>query len=275
LIPELGNGDEQVTLTNPIIEEASRMRPTLLPGLLNSVRHNFNQGTRDLSLFETGRVFAPGRNGELPREREALALIATGAVIEANRAESGGTKDFFDLKGAVEAGIEAMNLPPLTFSTVSAKHLADGQAAAIEMNGTRVGTIGRLADILADNYKFRQPVFVAELDLTSLLEAAELPVLYTPLPRYPSIVRDVSLLVSRRISVAELIGAARDEQVADLINVTFVGTYEGAGIPEDKRSVTLRFEYRSADHTMRDDEVDARHWPLIETLKQKFNAEVR
>src|SRR5262249_5943554 len=100
LIPELANGDQQVTLTNPIIEEPSRMRPTLLPGLLNSVRHNFNQGTRNLRLFETGRVFASSADGELPREREALALIATGSVNEANRAESGRAMDFFDFKGA-------------------------------------------------------------------------------------------------------------------------------------------------------------------------------
>src|SRR3989440_3709812 len=83
LIPELASASEQVTLVNPIIEEASRMRPTLLPGLLGSIRHNLNQGTRDICLFEAGRVFAGSGGGDLPREREALALAVTGGGVEA------------------------------------------------------------------------------------------------------------------------------------------------------------------------------------------------
>ncbi len=77
------------------------------------------------------------------------------------------------------------------------------------------------------------------------------------------------------MNVAELKNVAINQNVPNLIGVTFVGTYEGEGIPDSKRSVTLRFEYRADDHTMRDEEVDALHWPLIETLKESFHAEVR
>jgi phenylalanyl-tRNA synthetase beta chain len=274
LIPEFAGDERQVTLTNPIIEEASRMRPTLLPGLLNSIRHNLNQGIRDVCLFETGRIFAPSEEGNLPRERDALALIATGGATEANRAQPDRGLDFYDLKGALEAAVEAINLAPLQFESASVKHLQSGQSAVINMNGKRVGSIGCLTESLATDYKFRQPVFAAELDLTAVLQELERPVLYSPLPRFPAIVRDVSLLVARRTTVAQLVNAAESEQVANLVRVTFVGTYEGQGIPEDKRSVTLRFEYR-ADYTMRDEEVDALHWPLVQRLKEKFNAEVR
>ncbi len=266
---------DSVTLTNPIIEEASRMRQTLLPGLLNSIRHNLNHGIRDVSLFELGRVFGSNEKGSLPVERELLSLVATGGLIEAQHAQPDRELDFFDLKGALEAAIDAMNLAPLTFEQATIKHLRPGQSAAIRASGTPVGSIGRLADAIAAEYKFRQPVFVAELDLTMLLEMEPQPVLYTPLPRFPSIVRDISLLVDRAVTVADLSNAVADQKPPQFVSVSFVGTYEGEGIPDTKRSVTLRFEYRADDRTMRDDEVDQIHWPVVEALKKQFKAEVR
>src|SRR2546421_9023279 len=120
LIPDFAERGQSLTpvvLTNPIIEEASRMRQTLLLGLLNSIRHNLNHGNRDVCLFETGRVFGVDRPGELPLEREGFALAATGGAITANRAQADRELDFFDLKGALESAVEAMNLPPLDFET--------------------------------------------------------------------------------------------------------------------------------------------------------------
>jgi phenylalanyl-tRNA synthetase beta chain len=260
---------------NPIIEDASRMRQTLLPGLLNAIRHNLNHGNRDVCLFETGRVFGVTTSGELPLEREAFALAATGGAMLAERAQAERELDLFDLKGALESAVAAMNLPPLDFEMAAVKHFRPGQSASISIRGTRLGSIGRLAAPLAGAYKFRQPVFLVEVDLSTLLEIEELPVLYSPLPRFPPIVRDVSLLVDRRVTLAELLRAARDEKAEHFIGVHFVGIYEGAGIPDDKRSLTLRFEYRADDRTLRDEEVDEIHWRLVESLKAKFNAEVR
>lgn len=276
LIPALRNQGEPVTLTNPIIEEASRMRQTLLPGLLNAMRHNLNHGIRDVLLFESGRIFA-GRvdAGALPAEREALALVATGGVTEAGRAQAGRDFDFFDLKGALESAVEAMNLPPLAFDAANVKHLRPGQSANLSVNGNPVGSLGRLAEGIAGEFKFRQPVFVAEVDLTSLLRMTERPVLYAPLPRFPSIVRDVSLLVDRHVSVAELIGTARNRSGDYFSAADFVGTYEGEGIPDNKRSVTLRFEYRAEDRTLRDEEIDEAHWKIVKALQEVFAAEIR
>jgi phenylalanyl-tRNA synthetase beta chain len=275
LIPAFGATANAITLTNPIIEEASSMRQTLLPGLLNSIRHNLNQGMRDVCLFETGRVFAASAGNELPQEREAFALVATGGALEADRAEGSREIDFFDLKGAVEAAVDAMNLPVLSFAAAKVKHLRAGQSAVISANGIQIGTIGRLVEPIAGNYKFRQPVYVAELDLTALFELPERPVLYSRLARFPSIVRDVSLLVDRKVSLSELTGSAENQKANYFAGVTFVGTYEGEGIADNKRSVTLRFEYRASDRTLRDEEVDAVHWPIVEALKQNFGAEVR
>ena len=277
LIPEFADlgPDGLVTLANPIIEGASVMRQTLLPGLLNSIRHNLNHGIRNVCLFETGRVFAVSEPGELPREREAFALVATGGAVEADRAEAGREIDFFDLKGALESANEAMNLPALDFAIAVVKHLRPGQSAAISTRGTRVGSIGRLAETVAAAHKFRQSVFVGEVDLTALLEIKEQPVLYSPLPRFPSIVRDVSLLVDRKVTVADLLRAVHDQRIEQCIGASFVGAYEGEGIPDSKRSVTLRIEYRADDRTLRDEEVDSIHWSLVKTLQLEFSAEVR
>lgn len=270
-------GERFVSLKNPIIEDQTRMRPTLLPGLLDAVRHNLNHGMRDICLFEIGRVFAANRDqSQMPIEREALALVATGGQRWADRSGVARELDFFDLKGALQAAVEAMNLPQLILETTAARHLREGQAAAVKTIGDEViGTIGTLAEEIAAAYKFRQTVFVAEIDLSTLLEKSETPVLYSPLPRFPSVVRDVSLLLDRKVTVAGLLNAVADQKVADCRATELVGVFEGENIPEGKRSVTLRMEYRANDRTLRDAEVDEMHWGIVKALEAKFSAEVR
>src|SRR4030095_875766 len=113
---------------------AARMRPTLLPGLLSSLRHNLNHGIRDLRLFEIGRIFAAFSKGELPAEREALGLLITGGAVEGGRAQADRELDFYDLKGALEAALESMSLGPLEFKAAASKHLQPGQAAGIALS---------------------------------------------------------------------------------------------------------------------------------------------
>jgi phenylalanyl-tRNA synthetase beta chain len=280
-LPNFVQGDESearfITLRNPIIEGVTRMRPTLLSGMLDAVRTNFNQGTRDVRLFETGRIFAANpERGQLPLEREAFALVATGMALEEGRAGGARELDFYDLKGALEAAVEAMNLKPLRFEASEVKHLRDGQAALVMTNdGRAIGSIGRLDESVAALYKFRQPVYIAEVDLSALLELEELPVLYAPLARYPSIVRDVSLLVGRRVTLAEMLERIRDERLENCRDAKLVDVYEGASLPEGKRSVTLRIEYRAMERTLRDEEVDEMHARLVQALEEKFGAEQR
>jgi phenylalanyl-tRNA synthetase beta chain len=251
------------------------MRPTLIPGLLDSVRHNFNHGVRSVRLFETGRIFARSQSGELSNEREALALVATGGAVEENRAQASRETDFFDMKGSLEAAVESMSRGPLRLTNAKVKHLREGQSAAILLtDGTPVGSLGRLAEAVSDAYKFRQPVFVAELDLTRLLDAKELPTQYEPLPRYPSVVRDLTILVDRQVTLDELLRTVEQERVDDCRGAQLVGTYEGATIPEDKRAVTLRIEYRSDERTLRDEELEERQRRLIDSLLHQYSAQL-
>jgi phenylalanyl-tRNA synthetase beta chain len=277
LIPSFApNGDSQPELKNPIIEDATWMRSTLLAGLLNSLRHNLNHGIRDVRLFEVGRVFSMTSPEELPQERLALALVATGGATEENKAQPARELDFFDVKGAIETAVDWMNLSPLSFSDTSAPHLRAGQSARIKLaDGTAIGTIGRLAESVAAAYKFRNPVFVLELDLESLLHGPAKLVQYAPLPRYPSVVRDISLLLNRSVALDEILNAVRQKQVADFRGVKLVGTFEGGNIPSSKRSVTLRLEYRSDERTLRDEEVEERHAALTSSLLETFGAQQR
>jgi phenylalanyl-tRNA synthetase beta chain len=155
-------------------------------------------------------------------------------------------------------------------------HLRVGQSARIELgDGTEIGSIGRLAESVAANYKFRNPVYVLELDLELLLNGPARVVQYSSLPRYPSVVRDVSLLLDRTVALDEILNAVREKHVADFRDVTLVGTFEGGNIPSAKRSVTLRLEYRSDERTLRDEEVEERHTQLTSSLLETFSAQQR
>jgi phenylalanyl-tRNA synthetase beta chain len=277
LIPSLrGNENGQPQLTNPIIEDAAWMRSTLLPGLLSSLRHNLNHGIRDVRLFEIGRVFSLITGGELPQETLALALVATGGVLEEDKAQAEREFDFFDLKGALEAAVDWMNLSPLVFAQSSARHLRAGQTASIRLeNDNDIGTIGRLAEDLVTSYKFRQPVYVLELDLDALINGPAKLIQYSPLPRYPSVTRDISLLLDREVALEEILAAVNNQSVPDCRSVKLVGTFEGGNIPSSKRSITLRLEYRSDERTLRDEEVEERHSLLTSSLLERFAAEQR
>ncbi len=279
LIPKLvaENLDEKfVTLEDSIIEGATRMRPSLLSGLLDAVRTNLNHQKRDLKLFEIGKVFsASEKENDLPNERELFALVLTGNETLQNKTMPVREFDFYDAKGALEAATGALNLSSLDFEPKNVSHLRRGQSAEISLNGKAAGTIGRLNDEIASVYKFRQPVFVAEVDLQTLLESKEQTVVYQPLPVYPSIVRDVSLVVKRSVSFAEIKKAIVEQNFELLRSVEFVDVYEGKGVVSDQRSITIRLEYRSNERTLLDEEVDTIHAEILQNVEKNLGAKQR
>jgi phenylalanyl-tRNA synthetase beta chain len=264
-----------VRLSNPIVEGARLMRPTLLPGLLESLRHNFNRGTRNVRLFETGRVFAAGNTDSArPNEVEAFALVVTGQALEEGHA-TGREVDFYDLKGGLESAADAIRVGGLEFESASVRHLREGQSARVTLKGTEVGTLGRLSEEVAAAYKFRQPVYVAEVSLTALLASVEELSRYTPLPRFPSVVRDVSLLADRRAGYGDMRRKVLSLGIEEGRGVSLVDVYEGGNVPEGKRSVTLRVEYRADDRTLRDEEADEMHARVVAALEEEFGSQLR
>ena len=277
LIPTFARrGDQAVELENPIIEDASSMRQTLLPGLLDSLRTNLNHGIRDVRLFEIGRIFGGSAGRDLPEERLSLAMIATGTNVQQDAAQTASDLDLFDVKGALESALDWMNVPEVSYKSAKVQHLREGQSGSIQTgNGKQIGTIGRLAEDIASAYKFRQPVYVLELDLSELLASAEKVVQYIRLPKYPPVVRDLTLLVGRDVTYAGLVNAIHEQAIDDCREVKLVGTYDGPNIPVGKRSITLRVEYRADDRTLRDEEVEERHAALTASLLKTFAAEQR
>jgi phenylalanyl-tRNA synthetase beta chain len=265
-----------VTLQDSVIEGAVRMRPSNLPGLLDAVRLNLNQQRRDLKLFEVGKVFARALNeNNLPNETENLTIVLTGSESLEDRMLPTRELDFYDAKGAIEAALEAVNINAAQFSAAAVRHLQRGQAAAITVGQNPVGYVGRLNQDISSMYKFRHPVFVAELNLEAVLALPETAVNYRPLPKYPGISRDVSFVAERNVTFE----AVRDEIMADkpdlCRSVDFVDVYEGKGLADNERSITIRFEYRSDDRTLTEEDVDPIHQRLIDSVIQKLGMRLR
>ena len=178
-------------------------------------------------------------------------------------------------QGALESAIEALNIPSIEFTANNVKHLRPGQSAEISISGKPVGTLGRLNDEISSAYKFRQPVFIGEVDLQTLLEAKEKDVLYYPLPVYPSIQRDVSLLIKRNISFAEIKQTIELEGFELLRKVQYVDVYEGKGMADDERSLTIRLEYSSDERTLLEEEIEIIHVRILNVLSRKLDAKQR
>ena len=279
LVPNLLNenvSEKFVTLQDSVIEGAVRMRPSLLSGLLDAVRTNFNYQNRNLQLFELGKVFAAKESVDrLPTERELFSIVVTGGERLQNRAMVSRELDFYDAKGALEAALEAVGFADTEFSAEDVKHLRKGQSAAVSLNGKKIGYLGRLNDEIAASYKFKQPVFVAEIDLQTALSEKTPVVLYHPLPKYPSALRDVSLLVKRSVSFADVKKTITENAPEICQSVKFIDVYEGKGVADDERSITIRLEYRSNERTLTDAEIDEIHSRIIANLENNLSAKQR
>jgi phenylalanyl-tRNA synthetase beta chain len=170
---------------------------------------------------------------------------------------------------------DAVGVRPLEFRSADVGHLRQGQAAEIVSDGRIVGFAGRLSDELSAGYKFRQPVFVAEVDLQALLDSPKQGVFYSPLPVYPSVIRDISLLVRRSVTFEDVRRAVAGANVELLRSVEFVDVYEGKGVADDERSLTVRLGYRSDERTLTDEQVDEVHSGLLRSLETETNAKLR
>jgi phenylalanyl-tRNA synthetase beta chain len=276
MLSEAG-ADARLALLNPIDETQAHMRTTLLGGLLDSLERNFNQGARNARLFEIGKCFKADP-GERPLETERLGLVATGARNEDDWTSSngGGGIDFYDVKGAVESVAEAIGLPALEFEPDGAYgFLHPGRKAEVRVGDEVVGVIGQLHPRIAAHYKFKQPVFVADLNLKMMLLAERTKVRYHPLPKFPTVVRDLALLINTGVQFAGVERAVKDLKIPELIGVKLFDLYAGKELPPGKHSIALSLRYRAANRTLTDEEVNAAHDRVVKMLKREFGAEVR
>ena len=278
-VPNLVDSDltEQfITLQDAVIDGAVRMRPSILPGLLDAVRLNLNHQRRDIKLFELGKVFAAAAGEDSPpKEQKLLAIALTGGEIRQNKAISERDLDFYDAKGSIEAALAAVGVDNVSFIPAVVRHLRQGQAARIQVDGRDFGSVGRLNDDLATTYKFRQSIFVAEIDLQTVLSIEQEPLAYRPLSIYPGIVRDISFVVGRNVSFDDIRDSVAEMNFALCRSTTYVDIYEGKGLAEGERSLTIRLEYRSDERTLVEQEVEDVHSQIVVGVGKKLGISYR
>lgn len=247
---------EPVRLANPLSEEQAVLRTSLVfPGLLTNVQTNLRQGRREARLFELGRVFVP-REGGLA-ERAHLGLLLAG---EPRRHWSSAARppDFFELRGLLEALVARLELPALEFRAAQVPDvLHPGRAASVWWSGTALGFVGALAPAVARAWELRDETFVAELDLKPLFAAPDTRVRARPLPRFPSVTRDLSLLCGPGSSAAEIGDIVRGAAGALLREVVLLDRYEGSPLPAGRSSLTLGLRYQHVERTLFGEEVQA------------------
>ena len=262
-------GSEPVAISHPLSEKFAALRPSLIPGLLDAVAVNRNRGTRDVRMFEIGTVFAAG-SGERPR----LGLVWTGAAAREHWSGGARAVDFFDIKGAVSAVCEALELDA-GYEPVARPELVRGQAAAVTAGGTVLGTLGRLSPSFAAARGLTptDEVYIAEIDLDLVQRIAPAGnVRAAPPPRFPSVVRDVALLVKDSVSAAALRQTIRAAAPSILAAVEEFDRYQGPTIPGGHVSLAFHLTFRSLERTLVDVEVQEAMDAIVAALAREHGA---
>jgi phenylalanyl-tRNA synthetase beta chain len=273
------DGVAPVVISNPLSAKFDTLRPRLLPGLIDAVAHNRRHGRRDVRLFELGTRFAP------QGETRGVGIAWTGAgAIEH---WSGGARDvdFYDVKGLVEQVCGVLGVP-VRFEHVHEGFLVQGQTAAVHVDGpagtasrgAAVGLVGQVLAAVADarGLPRQDAVFVAELDLDAMDRArARADDATRPLPRYPFVVRDLSIVVSDALPAETIRGtiqAVGRELAAPLVGVRVFDRYQGKGVPDGSVSLSLRLTFQSADRTLTDAEVQQSFDMILAALVREHRA---
>ncbi|MDP2053367.1 MAG: phenylalanine--tRNA ligase subunit beta [Acidobacteriota bacterium] len=263
--------DAPVALANPLSEKFAVMRPSLLPGLIDAVSHNRRHGRRDVQLFEIGTRFSP--RGESRGAAFAWTGLATADHWSGARREV----DFFDVKGVIEQ-LAAVSLVTPAFAETDVPYLVKGLAAAVVVNGQHVGVVGLLDPSVADRRDLPtgDEVYVAEINLDLLTAQAPAGTLRAnALPRFPWVVRDVSILVDDALSAGTVRGTIRSAAPGTLIDIREFDRYQGKGIPDGKVSLSFRLTFQSPERTLTDEEVQAGMQHIIDALTRDLQATQR
>jgi phenylalanyl-tRNA synthetase beta chain len=255
---------EPVRLLNPMAEDEAVLRTSLVPSMLKTIEWNANRGIRDVRLYELGKVY--GQQGE----RRTLIMAATGTLRSKSVHEPERNFDFYDVKGDVEDIFETFGLAlgsvsdPLPAYYHPGRALRDGDLAAC----------GELHPEYAAAYKFRQRVYIAEVDIDLILESSKsLPI--ATIPKFPAIRRDFSLLLSKGTRYADVERVIRSQNVPELAAVEPFDRLDIGPFPESKYALAISLKYQSLDRTLTDEEVERFDAIILNSLKQHLNAELR
>ncbi|MEW6185242.1 MAG: phenylalanine--tRNA ligase subunit beta [Thermodesulfobacteriota bacterium] len=265
-----------IRIKNPISEDQSVMRTSLIPGLLMTMNRNWAQRNLNLRIFELGNVFLPSAFETLPLERNKLAVLWTGRRNPESHYFKNEGVDFFDIKGVLDRLTEALRVKDCQIRKAAAPVYFNSESyVQIFSSDTLLGGLGELSPQVRSSFDLKETGFILELDLDLLGQRIiDIP-RFKPWPRFPEITRDMALILDDHILWKEI-----EEEVLYLKEplieyVELFDYYRGKPIPEGKKNLGVRIHYRSSEKTLSDELVNTIHEKLLKQVLEKFGATLR
>lgn len=265
-----------IRLANPLIEEQSVMRTSLLPGLLETISRNISFRSLDLKLFEMRRVYLPTIAGEMPREPICVVGAFTGLREKEGWNQVRGAVDFYDVKGVVENLLEFLNIAGVKWvADAPEPFYHPGKSCSIMAGREKIGSIGEIHPTVQENFSLDKPVYCFELDFEKLLVLSRQKRTVVAPSRFPDSTRDVAMLAPDDLPAEKIIECVRGVKAQEVEHVEIFDLYRGSGIPDGFRSLAIRVRYRSYDRTLTDDEIGVIHAKIVDGLVNKLKVSIR
>ena len=252
-------------IQNPLGEDTSVMRTIALPSMLEILARNNAYHNKAVKLYEIAKVYLPTEGQMLPQEPKKLVLGTYG---------SGET--FFTLKGELEAIFAGLRIRKAEYAAEKQNpSYHPGRCASITVDGVCVGVMGQVHPLVVNNYGMDCEVYCAELNLSALMELRLPEPTYTPLPKYPAVMRDLALVCDEEVTVAQAEDVITGAAGKLLRSVKLFDIYRGTGVPEGKKSMAFSLELRSDERTLTDADSEGVMSKVLASLKEKLNAVLR
>ncbi len=265
---------QALTLANPLYDERSTLRTTIVASLLDVLQYNVNRQVRDLKVFEIGKVYWPVQDAVLPTEKWFLGLAAIGNMQAKGWGTPARPVDFYAVKGQVENLLDGLGIRDYRWVPATEAFLHPGRTAALEIGGRPAGLLGELHPEVQAAWDLSGRTYVANLDFAVLAEATVEIRPYRPVPRFPAALRDVALVIGQDVPADTLLATIRSAG-GDLVeDVRLFDLYQGEQVAAGKRSLAYSITYRATDRTLTDAEVEAAHSQVRRALAT-LGAELR
>lgn len=266
---------EPIELAMPMSEERSQLRLSVLPGLIEIVQFNQARQNESIAIYEIGSVFLSNGRDELPHEKEHLAGALTGEWL--TQAWQGEKKivDFYVAKGVLDALFEKLDLHQLIeYKPAQIEGMHPGRTADILLNGEAIGFVGQLHPTVQKEFDLTD-TYVFEIDLSILFDQGTKKLQYQAIPRYPSITRDIALIVDTNVLAGDLKKTISSAGGKLLKEVTIFDVYQGEHMEKGKKSIAFSLKYFDPEKTLTDEEVTKAHEKVLLTVQEQFNASLR
>ncbi len=258
-------------LLNPLSEDFSTLRPSLVPSLLASMAWNINRKSPDLKMFEAGSVF--GSKDGLRYERTSVAAVFTGKALQDSWKSAGPLADIYDVKGCVERLLLDLKVEDARFvSTVSTFSSDNLQVLG---KAGEIGQLGQLSHHVLDLYRIDQPVYFFELDFEMLQDSQKRDLRFSPIPKFPPVLRDLAIVLSAETPASDLVSVVRAAASGLLQEVDVFDVYSGDKVPPGCKSIALGLTFYSMERTLTEAEIDNDLKHIIAAVVEKLDARLR